>query len=288
MPQVLPIPDLRAALGATYSRSVLGRSKILRKGNIDAFFSIEREGLRYASLEHRISLYTTLRGEKIFIQLPGKESADSNQIPMPMDFRPKLQCVNGAIMQDASFGFIWDILENVGIQHREYLCFVATLFFHMGYMFDYSQLNDSYECVALQISGDNIEDVRQIEPVDLDWHGIDFSDDVWFSLNNYIGDITISDEQSISFEALVKFVDLLLQNEDCKYYYRNVIQGNNQGYDLKSGRTSTCDANLLILYYLQGKCGISYILDCFQKARGVPKFRKTNYHIVTDGIIIQG
>lgn len=287
MPQILPVPELKAALSAIYSREVLNQAKTLRRANIDAFLAINRDGLQYASLEHRILLYTTLCGEKIYIQLPGKESAESNSNPMPKDFRPKLQCTNGFMMQDASFGFIWDILEEIGKQHRDYLSLVAALFFRMGYMFDYMNSHNRYECSALRINSDNIEDIRQIEPIDLNWNSIELSDNIWFSLNNYIGNIPISEGQSISFEALIKFFDLLLQNEDCKYYYRNAIQNNNRNYTLKNGRTSTCDANLLVLYYLEGHCGISMILNKFQKARGVPTFRKSDYHIVTDGIVTQ-
>ena len=288
MPQVLPMPELKSALGATYSRKILNQSKVLRRENIDAFLSISRDGLRYTSLENRIHLYSTLQGEKIYIQLPGKESADSNRNPMPLDFRPKLQSANGTMMQDASFGFIWDILEEMGKQHRNHLCLVAALFFRMGYMIDYVNFHDSYECAALQISGDSIEAIKVVEPVALSWNGIGLSDDVWYSLSNYIGSIPITTDQSISVEALIKFVDLLLQNEDCKYYYKNVILGNKKKYNLKSGRTSTCDANLLVLSYLQGNCGISTLLDNFQKSRGVPPYRKSDYHIVTDGIVIQG
>jgi len=286
MPQILPIPELRSSLNATYSLDTLNHSKGQRILNIQSFLAINRDGLRYASLEHRILLYTTLQGERIYIQLPGKESSENNRNPMPMDFRPKLQGSNGNTMQDASFGFIWDILDEIGRQHRDYLSIIAALFFRMGYLYGYDFVSDSYKCSALKIHDENIEEVTDIEPIDISWLQIGLSDDVWFSLNNYFGDIPISSSQCISFEAFIKFVDLLLQNEDCKYYYRNVIQSNNPSYNLRNGRTSTCDANLLILFYLQGHCRISTILNSFQKSRGVPPFRKSDYHIVTDGIVV--
>ena len=288
MPQILPIPELKSTLSATYSLDVLSHSRGRRIMNIQSFLSINREGLRYASLEHRILLYSTIQGERIYIQLPGKESSENNRNPMPMDFRPKLQCANGDIMQDASFGFIWDILDAIGRQHRDYLSIIAALFFRMGYLYEYEFVCDNCECSALRIHDENIEEDTRIESIDLSWLYLGLSDDIWFSLNNYIGEIPLPNNQSISFEAFIKFVDLLLQNEDCKYYYRNVIQGNNPSYNLRNGRTSTCDANLLILFYLQGHCRISTILNSFQKSRGVPPFRKSDYHLVTDGIVIQG
>jgi len=285
MPQILSVAELREKLSATYSKEVLNQSRLLRQANINAFLDIDRKGLNYASLEHRIKIYSSQQGEKIYIQLPGKESADSNRNPMPMDFRPKLECSDGTIMDDASFGVIWDILDEIGKQHRDYLSFVAAIFFHMGYMYNYSHTCGRYDCFSLRLEKNNIIKTKQVESVDLCWNRLDISDTVWHSLNNYIGEIITPDGKKISFEAFAKFVDLLLQNEDCKYYFRNVIQGGNQNYNLKSGRTSTCDANLLVLYYLKGEGRISRLLDSFQKSRGVARFNKSDYPLVTDGII---
>ena len=284
MQQVISIAELRNSLRVSYSQEVLDCSRLLRRENIEAFLSLDREGLRYESLEHRILLYTSLQGEKVYIQMPGKESAESNRNPMPKDFRPKLECVNGSIMQDASFGFIWDILDEIGKQHRDYLSIVAAVFFHMGYMYNYTQTSGYYECSALLLN-DEVDEIRQIDPIKMRWNHIGFSDDVWYSLNNYFGDIPVPSGQKISFESFIKFVDLLLQNEDCKYYYKNVVQGNKPAYNLKSGRTSTCDANLLVLHYLRGAGRISRLLDSFQKTRGVPSFNKSEYPLVTDGIV---
>lgn len=284
MPKIMSIAELRNSLCVSYSQEVLSRSRLLRQENIEAFLSIDRGGLRYESLEHRILLYTSLQGEKVYIQLPGKESVESNRNPMPKDFRPKLECVDGSMMQDASFGYIWDILDEIGRQHRDYLSIVATVFFHMGYMYNYTQTSGCYECSAL-LYDDEVYEIRKIDPIEIRWNHIDFSDDVWHSLNNYLGDISVPSGQTISFESFIKFVDLLLQNEDCKYYYKNVVQGNKPSYNLKSGRTSTCDANLLVLHYLKGEGKISRLLDSFQKTRGVPSFNKSEYPLVTDGIV---
>ena len=282
MLNILPEAELKDALSATYSRETLNNSKILRRANIDAFLGIDRNGLSYASLEHRVQLYATLSGEKIYIQFPGKES--TNTVRMPFDFRPKLRCSGGIMMQDATFGFIWDILDGIGRKRNEFLSYVAAMFFRMGYMYEYIKTNDSYDCVALEIDGDSVIEFNHAT-IPLNWYHLDISDDVWNSLNNYIGEVQISDSQRISFEAFTKFVDLLIQNEDCKYYYRNTVVSGNENYNLKSGRTSTCDANLLIIDYLRGHSRISSLLNSFQKSRGVPQFRKKDYPIVTDGIV---
>jgi len=283
MPQILPIEELRTALSATYSRSVLNQSRVLRQANIDSFKCINRVGLKYSELEHRILLYTTLYGEKIYIQMPGKESV--NTVQMPLDFRPKLESANGIIMQDASFGLIWDILDGIGRQHREHLSLVASIFFRMGYMYDYKQTKACYECSALSLEGEIVREIRQAEPVELCWYHIDLSDDIWYSMNNYLGEVVVSDGFRISFEAFIKFVDMLVQNEDCKFNYKSIDLQEEPDYKLRIGRTTTCDANLLILFYLKGSYKISSLLNGFQKARGVPTINKEDYPKVTDGLV---
>ena len=98
--------------------------------------------------------------------------------------------------------------------------------------------------------------------------------------------IDLGNGQQISFEGFVKLVDLLFQNEDCKYYYKNVVINQNQNYKYNNGRSNSSSANLLILNYLSGNVQLSDLLDSFQKSRGVPRFRKSDYSIVTDGIVI--
>ena len=97
--------------------------------------------------------------------------------------------------------------------------------------------------------------------------------------------IPIDEVHSISFEALMKFVDLLLQNEDCKYFYKKKILEKKEDYNLKNGRTNTADANMAIIMYFEKKCSFSDIANKIQQGMGMPRFRKADYHIVTDEIL---
>lgn len=282
MPQLLLIEELKNALRTEYNPQLTQRSKVLRRENIDAFNGINRNGLLFDNAEKRMQLYTTLTGERICIQFPGKES--QNATPMPYDFRPRLVYADGSIMQDASFGFIWDIIEGIGRQHNDYLSFVATLFFYVGYMCQYERVQENCPCEAVTIS-QGVETIAPAASVLLSWNKLHLPDDVWYSLNNYIQAIPIPGNQPISFEGFIKFVDLLLQNEDCKYFYRNVTVNGNADYRLQNGRTNTGDANLLVIDYFEQHKRISELLNSFQKARGVPTFRKSDYPIVTGGIV---
>lgn len=53
-----------------------------------------------------------------------------------------------------------------------------------------------------------------------------------------------------------------------------------------SGRTNSSAANLFILNYLEGNVKLSKLLDAFQKSRGVPMIKKSDYSVVTDKIVI--
>lgn len=286
MPKLLANTELRERLKIEYNKKdVLKESKRKRKKNIASFLGISRDSLKYGVKEKRILLYETLKGEKIYIQYPGKES--TNKEPRPLDFRPELETVNGTFMQNITFGYIWDILDEIGRTHNGYLCLIAALIIKEEYMYDYQMCNEQYESYIVDFENNK---VSKDSPLTLEWYKLNLDDDVWFTLNDKVGDIKINNNEVISLEAFIKFIDLLFQNEDCKYYYINKVEKGKVStideYDLKNGRNSSGDANLAILSYLQKKKKLSDLLNEFQKGRGVTSYRKSDYSIVTDDIVV--
>lgn len=286
MPKLLANTELRERLKIEYNKKdVLKESKRKRKKNIASFLGISRDSLKYGVKEKRILLYETLKGEKIYIQYPGKES--TNKEPRPLDFRPELETVNGTFMQNITFGYIWDILDEIGRTHNGYLCLIAALIIKEEYMYDYQMCNEQYESYIVDYENNK---VSKDSPLTLEWYKLNLDDDVWFTLNDKVGDIKINNNEVISLEAFIKFIDLLFQNEDCKYYYINKVEKGKVStideYDLKNGRNSSGDANLAILSYLQKKKKLSDLLNEFQKGRGVTSYRKSDYSIVTDDIVL--
>jgi len=286
MPKLLANTELRERLKIEYNKKdVLKESKRKRKKNIASFLGISRDNLKYGVKEKRILLYETLKGEKIYIQYPGKES--TNKEPRPLDFRPELETVNGTFMQNITFGYIWDILDEIGRTHNGYLCLIAALIIKEEYMYDYQMCNEQYESYIVDYENNK---VSKDSPLTLEWYKLNLDDDVWFTLNDKVGDIKINNNEVISLEAFIKFIDLLFQNEDCKYYYINKVEKGKVStideYDLKNGRNSSGDANLAILSYLQKKKKLSDLLNEFQKGRGVTSYRKSDYSIVTDDIVV--
>ena len=283
MLKLLGTEELKNILNFEYSKNtVLKNSKMYREFNVKAFNSISRINLQYGKRERRVCLYETLNGEKIYIQYPGKESVGKRQ-QMPYDFRPEIEMKDGTFISDAAFGDIWDILSEIGNEQKKELPFVASLFLKLGYMHNYKLYNEKYDFYDLDISsGDKIDS----GVIGLEWYGLDLSEDVWFTLNDRIGNVKLSDKEIFSFEAFIKFVDLLFQNEDCKYYYKNVIVKGKKKYNFSNGRTQSSAANLLIINHLEENTKLSELLNAFQKSRGVPSFKKQDYTVVTNGMVI--
>lgn len=277
--------ELTEKLRADYGSRTTNKNALeKRKHNIKSFNDINRDGLEYNKREKRILLYETIINEKIFIQFPGKEASENPA--KPLDFRPKIQLENGEFALDLSFGAIWDILDEIGKNHNAYLNYVATIFFRLGYMYDYSYVSDKFRCFEVELDGGKETNQSEVEEEQLAWYCLDLPQDVWYTLNDKIGLIELENGQKISLEGFFKLVDLLFQNEDCKYYYKNVVINKKDNYKYDNGRHNSSAANLLILNYLEGNVKISELLDAFQKSRGVPAFKKRDYSKVTGGIVI--
>lgn len=285
MGSLLSSSQLRETLKADYKPRQTNKEAVeKRKHNIQSFNKINRTGLEYNKLEKRILLYETMNQENVFIQLPGKESAENPS--MPLDFRPKIQLQNGEFASDLSFGAIWDILDEIGKKLNSYLSYIAAIFFKLGYMHDYRHIKDDFKSFEVEIVDGNEIAENEVQKVNLDWYCLNIPEDVWYTLNDVIGMIDLGNGQTVSFEGFIKLVDLLFQNEDCKYYYKNVIIKGDSNYKYANGRNNSSGANLLILNYLQGNVKMSKLLDAFQKSRGVPQIKKGDYSTVTDKMVI--
>ena len=77
------------------------------------------------------------------------------------------------------------------------------------------------------------------------------------------------------------FTNLLIYS-----YYKNVVIYEKNKYNMENSRNNSSVANLLILKYFEGKETFSNLLNSFQKSRGVASFRKSDYSLVTNGMVI--
>lgn len=268
--------ECKSILCMEYDKDVKKDSQEKRVFNIEQFSNLEKKGLKFQNLERKLLLHTTKKGEKVFIQYPGKETiASSPEKTRPWDFRPKLQLPNGTYIKDLSFPDIWDDLTDIHSSDKSILSILAGIFFRMAVMYDYTLTNDNYTYQDINSTGDTVKTgvipFQYYKPV--------FSEKVL----NYLSSIT---PRGVSLEAYLIYNDLLVQNEDCKYYYR-ATQVMKQAWDSKNGRLNTLLSHISVIEYLQGRLSFSKIMMRFQRGKGVAPIRLGDISDITQNIILK-
>jgi len=269
--------ELRKQLAATYNKRETNEK---RYENIRSFCSISRKGLHYNDTEKRILLYTTLLDDKIFAQLPGKESVNQNH-PNLKDFRPKLQFADDSLADDTAFVDIWRIIDQIAVNNKANLPILASIIFRIQTMYGYIKTpGKNYYTELVNIASD---DYIRTSPENLEIYRLYLPDEVWEKLEELFNDdsnpLLLKDEKT-SFQAFIEYLDILVQNEDCKY----ALDKSSQKPRLKdAGRINTCGTILSIIYYYEGHISLADLLYRFK--RGVATFRVHDYPTVTDNIV---
>ena len=261
---MLNLPQLECALSACYPTSVSKTTQHKRKANIDALWTLIEQlendySLQHAELECRLEVFSSSTEEVISIQFPGKESAEASNNSWPYDFRPKIKTNEGIVLRDFVFKDMWGLVEHLNETHPDMIKVLATLFFQMGRMMLHQQITETYHCVLLD-SNDN-----EIEHFDYEfsWYKLKIDEEILNSLNFFIPYVHIDSDTSISFESFLYFFDMILQNEDSKYYYKK--------RNLSSGRIPTSDSMLLLASHFLGHTPLSTLLQRYVSGFGVGK-----------------
>lgn len=246
--------------------------------NIESFSKLDKTGLEFDKIERKILLYKSSIGEKVFIQYPGKESKGNEFAKIrPWDFRPKLERLDGTIMDDLSFKNIWDDLIELEEVNKEVLEVLSSVFFRLSLMKDTILIKGNYEYQDFN-KGTNI--VVNSGEIQLEWHRVKIQHDVLEYLNSKINDI-----QGVSIEAYIYYNDLLCQNEDCKYFYRDLIVNEKDKWSDSVGRKNTYWTHLSIISFIKGLNSFTQIMDKFQRGRGVAPITLKELEDVTGGTI---
>lgn len=251
-----------------------------RLHNIDVFSKLDRTGLKYGEKERRLLLYRTKIGEDIYIQYPGKETKAKKV--KPWDFRPKLVNSAGMLMKDMSFKDIWDNLFEYA-NNRHALINLAAVFARMAYMYDHKLYNSNFNYYDYNCLDGMITEQGTI-PLNL------------YILNceSYLQEISIEIPyiNGVSLEGYLVYNDLLAANEDCKYYYREEIEKNeNKGenekknkWDKKIGGTNTLLTHLSVIQYIFGQIHFTSIVDKFMRGYGVAPLPLGDIEEITFGL----
>lgn len=92
--------------------------------------------------------------------------------------------------------------------------------------------------------------------------------------------------RDVSLEAYLIYNDLLVQNEDCKYFYRDT-KIKKDTWNSNSGRYNTLLSHISVIEYLQGRISFSEIMTRFQRGMGVAPIRLGDISDITQNIILK-
>lgn len=258
----------------TYTKNTKKESDEKRLFNIKAFSSLDRTGLSFNGIQRRLLMHTLETGEKLYIQYPGKESIATKI--RPWDFRPKLQKADGSWLNDLSFKDIWDDLYKLKDIKTD-MSLIASLFFKMAFMIDTTKTTKTLP----------FEDIDQTGTV-VNTGAIDFTYYEYTPSQKSLDDLKLSksDLRDVSLLAYLLCNDYLVQNEDCKYYYRAIYEDKTK-WDTKIGRHNTLLTHMSVIAFIEKKLRFTEIMDMFQRGRGVAPLSSKKWEDVTNGKIIK-
>ena len=246
--------------------------------NIEAFSKLDRTGLEFGVKERRLLLYTTEFGEKIYIQYPGKETKNTDDSKIrPWDFRPKVLNSNGEWMKDQSFKDIWDEIDSLNKLDDSYLSLIAALFFRCSMLLDTELVEEEYDYEDIDKITGNVLGTGKLT---LKWYKLMLDEECL----QYISKKVPQMGGNFSTKSYLIMNDLLCQNEDCKYYYRDKIVKNEE-WKGKIGRHKTYRTHASIINYLEGHLSFSQIMDMFQRGMGVAPLPDSKVEEATEGLV---
>lgn len=243
--------------------------------NIEVFSKLSRDGLYFGRLERRILLGTTSAGEKVYVQYPGKESGREGDKVRPWDLRPKVEFLDGKFLGDISFKDIWNDLIELYEKDPELLPLLAAVLYRLSMLMDHELVVEGCEFIDVDMS----ENIKNKGTLNLKHYKYSPDREVIDYLSERIGKIG-----GMSYEAYMLVNDYLAQNEDCKYYYRDVIL-NKGKWDGKIGRYNNLMTHVMIIGFLRGKIKFTDVTDQFQRMRGVAPIPEKSLPEVSDNLL---
>lgn len=272
------ISELEENLKCTYPTSVSSETQERRMTNINALqnlvsSAIDERGLGYGTLEERLHLFTTKAGEKVFIQYPGKESIADGANQRRFDFRPRIMTADGLMVRDLVFADMWSLVEDLNHQIHSLLKSMSCLFFRMGRMTIHQRKEVDYPYEIIDASGNVCERGSRT----LNWYSLDLEQGIIDTFDYLAPALHVNNAPSISLEAFIYFFEMILHNEDSKYYDKKE--------NLSSGRIPTSDSMLLLSSNLLGKTSLSELLQRFVSGFGVAKCLVGEIGGATEGLV---
>lgn len=262
--------------------------------NIKALFDliskdIEDNKLIYGSKEHRVCLYMTLHQEAVCIRYPGKESntekSDYKKNPIklrPFDFRPEIIKEDGKEIENLSFINIWRDLSKLNKEQKQ---LISNLFFRMSILAD-TNIAPTEQRITIQEFKNN--KWVKFKDETITWYPVSINEEILREFDDVIL------HSGFSLEACLYYNDLLCQNEDCKYFYRDEIASHKfpksekdkkKRWDGKIGRRNTYSSHISVMGALEDVFDIPEICGRLMQSRGVCKLNDDEIKKILDNHI---
>ena len=229
----------------------------VRLANIAWVKSLDRTGLSYEHKEAMLDLHLTSAGETISIQYPGKESDSARKSVYQYDFRPKVKLSDGRYSVDLTFFQIWEALLDNMPSCLEARALIGVIFYRMAHMVDYVdhrplELNSLHEPICMDVPSAG-------------YLGLDYE-----SLKPFLGEWSFGKTWAgMSFEAFLRYNDLLALNEDVKYWYRATALGGKEWKADGVGRVNTMLTHLTVIGFQAQKVHFASLIERFSRSKGV-------------------
>lgn len=249
-----------------------------RIANIEFIKALPRDGLTYNINEKRLLIHSTL-SEKIFIQYPGKESIKDKEKKREYDFRPKLIKDNTEI-KDLTFKEIWTAIIELSINSShpnkdDALKLIACEFYRISYMIDYKEISENQDYILQDINDTCKTDIK----VHKKYYKYQPNQTIISNIEKVFPNIL-----EVSWTALFYYIDLIAQNEDCKYYTSALLtpkkkrtkkNGEPIFYEADEylfrgpGRVNTMSTFIAIISTLIDQSLLPWLLSQFSSKRGI-------------------
>lgn len=228
-----------------------------RKFNIDWIESIDKRGLAFDEKEMQI-LMKRFDDAELYIQLPGKESARITNTNS-LDFRPVLfDTKTHEYFNDISFVDIWESLDRIfdviGEKHEDERALLAALLYRMAFMDDHVlETNKGPQIVRyVDIKTGKTEKISKQFP---DRYVYSPNIEAIKRISKIIPKIC-----GMELDKFLNYLELLIWNEDCKYYDRKRAKGKSDWYNI--GRINTIKT---IIIFIGARIGFIPLLKVFKE-----------------------
>jgi hypothetical protein len=149
----------------------------------------------------------------------------------------------------------------------------------MAYMLEHEKVKGRYKYEDIDIATGNVINSGYVE---LEW----YKPYIQPELLNFFNDMSTVKWTSngISFEIYLMYLDLLCQNEDCKYYFRDEeLKG--VRWTGSAGRETTMKTHINIIGLILGVSSFSKVMGKFTRGHGVASITLNEVELITNKLI---